>query len=160
LRVKNSKTVNENGKKTFNKKFKFMNDKGSKENNNQNNIVCQLDKDNFDKPKIASKKFKVDDKLTFFMPKELQYILASYLNPSDLVFKIQLLSKKWKAFANNQIVWDIQDKLSRLPLGIRLKKVKILVERRSKGKLFIVIDRISGEEGTLRKVFLDVTNAG
>jgi hypothetical protein len=34
------------------------------------------------------------------------------------------------------------------------------VERRSKGKLFIVRDRITGEKKGLRKIFLDVTNAG
>jgi serine/threonine protein kinase len=35
-----------------------------------------------------------------------------------------------------------------------------LVERRSKGKLFIAQDRITGEKVSLRKIYLDVTNAG
>ena len=35
-----------------------------------------------------------------------------------------------------------------------------LVERRSKGKLYIAKDRTTGERCTLRKIFLDVTNAG
>jgi len=35
-----------------------------------------------------------------------------------------------------------------------------LVERRSKGKLYKAIDRVTGETCLLRKIFLDVTNAG
>ena len=35
-----------------------------------------------------------------------------------------------------------------------------MVERRSKGKLLVTIDRITGHKYLLRKIFLDVTNAG
>lgn len=34
------------------------------------------------------------------------------------------------------------------------------MERRSKGKLYKSIDRVTGEYCILRKIFLDVTNAG
>jgi hypothetical protein len=34
------------------------------------------------------------------------------------------------------------------------------VERRSKGKLYVTLDRVNGQKYLLRKIFLDVTNAG
>jgi cyclin-dependent kinase 2 len=38
--------------------------------------------------------------------------------------------------------------------------VQCIVERRSKGKLYKVVDRVTNETCLLRKIFLDVTNAG
>jgi hypothetical protein len=47
-----------------------------------------------------------------------------------------------------------------VPLHHRLLKTQCLVERRSKGKLYVAKDRLTQEMCTLRKIFLDVTNAG
>jgi len=47
-----------------------------------------------------------------------------------------------------------------LTLGERLQILACIVERRSKGKLFVTIDRITQEKKTLRNLYLDVTNAG
>jgi hypothetical protein len=52
------------------------------------------------------------------------------------------------------------DKVKSVPLHHRLNKTVCLVERRSKGKLYIATDRITKETLTVRKIFLDVTNAG
>jgi serine/threonine protein kinase len=38
--------------------------------------------------------------------------------------------------------------------------VQCLVERRSKGKLYKAVDRLTNDTCLLRKIFLDVTNAG
>lgn len=47
-----------------------------------------------------------------------------------------------------------------LSISERLLIISCLVERRSKGKLFIAKDRLTGERVSLRKIYLDVTNAG
>jgi serine/threonine protein kinase len=51
-------------------------------------------------------------------------------------------------------------KIKPLSISEKLLITQCLVERRSKGKLYIAIDRITGEKCSLRKIFLDVTNAG
>ena len=49
-----------------------------------------------------------------------------------------------------------------MPLGVleRLRIEHCLAERRSKGKLFTSVDRCTGQRCLLRKIYLDVTNAG
>ena len=47
-----------------------------------------------------------------------------------------------------------------LSLSQRLRKIQLLAERRSKGKQFKAVNRISGRCCSVRKIFLDVTNAG
>jgi serine/threonine protein kinase len=47
-----------------------------------------------------------------------------------------------------------------LSINERLKITQCLVERRSKGKLYKAVDRVTNETCLLRKIYLDVTNAG
>lgn len=42
----------------------------------------------------------------------------------------------------------------------RLQILNCIIERRSKGKLFVAMDRITLEKKAIRKIFLDITNAG
>ena len=52
------------------------------------------------------------------------------------------------------------DKIKKLTINERLELYDCIVERRSKGKLYLARDRITQEKRTLRKIYLDVTNAG
>jgi hypothetical protein len=52
------------------------------------------------------------------------------------------------------------DRQRKLAIGERLQITQCLVERRSKGKLYKTVDRVTGDNCLLRKIFLDVTNAG
>ena len=45
-------------------------------------------------------------------------------------------------------------------LNIKLRKKRTIVERRSKGLLLVAEDRLTGEDFTVRRILLDVTNAG
>ena len=56
--------------------------------------------------------------------------------------------------------WKIINENQPLNLWQRIRKVQLLAERRSKGKQFKAINRISGVECSVRKIYLDVTNAG
>ncbi len=84
----------------------------------------------------------------------------TFLSPRDVLFKYQLLSRDTCHFAKDPKVWWVLDKTRSLTLSQRMKLTKCLVERRSKGKLYIASDRITQETSTLRKIYLDITNAG
>jgi serine/threonine protein kinase len=58
------------------------------------------------------------------------------------------------------LLWKFLNEIKPLPINARILKTHCLVERRSKGKLFRGIDRITKQLCTVRKIFLDVTNAG
>ena len=60
----------------------------------------------------------------------------------------------------SQRTWQLIDRYHGLEVNERLQILTCLVERRSKGKLYITQDRTTGEKCALRRIFLDVTNAG
>lgn len=122
-------------------------------------------------------KFKLIDETTpniilDDLPVELHRIIISYLPCNELLKRIQLLSKHWREVLLETCFWKMYfEQLSYhnqsisymyqpLNLSQKLRKVKLLAERRSKGKQFKAINRITGESCAVRKIFLDVTNAG
>ena len=54
----------------------------------------------------------------------------------------------------------IDTKITQLTINERLQILACIVERRSKGKLYMTKDRTNGHRYLLRKIYLDVTNAG
>jgi len=109
-------------------------------------------------PEKAPKRIR--DRLQDSLPRELQFILASYLSAKDHVSVVQGLSVYWRQFVARPKLWEILNSHNPLSLSDRLLKTKCLVERRSKGRLYVAIDRISREMCTLRNIQLDITNAG
>jgi hypothetical protein len=122
-------------------------------------------------------KFKLIDENTPYiiledLPVELHRIIISYLPCNELLKRIQLLSRHWREVLLETCFWKMYfEQLScnnpstynlRQPLNLsqKLRKVKLLAERRSKGKQFKAINRITGESCAVRKIYLDVTNAG
>lgn len=122
-------------------------------------------------------KFKLIDETTpniilDDLPVELHRIIISYLPCNELLKRIQLLSKHWREVLLETCFWkmyfeqlsyhnqSISNMYQPLNLSQKLRKVKLLAERRSKGKQFKAINRITGESCAVRKIFLDVTNAG
>ena len=103
---------------------------------------------------------KITDKLGQLLPYEIQLIITWYLSPRDNVMIIKNLSKYWWGIIRNNKFWELYNKNKQLTINERLQIVQCLVERRSKGKLYKAIDRVTNESCLLRKIFLDVTNAG
>jgi len=58
------------------------------------------------------------------------------------------------------LLWRRLDQISPLPVEFRYKRLKKLVERRSKGKLFAAKDRVTGIMVTVREINTKVCNAG
>lgn len=94
------------------------------------------------------------------LPCELHRVILSYLPWSDLLEVIQLLSRHWRELLIEKEFWKLISETQPLNLSKRIRKVECLAERRSKGKLFKAINRIDDSLWTVRKIYLDVTNAG
>jgi serine/threonine protein kinase len=89
-------------------------------------------------------------------------MVCYYLNPRELALTIPRLSKYWHKITSQETkLWEMVDtKVSNLSINERLQVLACIVERRSKGKLFMTKDRVTGKKYLLRKIYLDVTNAG
>lgn len=58
------------------------------------------------------------------------------------------------------MLWAHLNEVNPLTIDERFKKTSCIVERRSKGKLYKAFDRVNNQPCTVRKIYLDVTNAG
>ena len=92
------------------------------------------------------------------LPTELMLNTLLYLEPKDLVTSCQLVNKSWRALCNSPVLWKRPG--SHIDLRWQVKCSKCLVERRSKGKVYTGSFRSDQRPVTLRKVSLDITNAG
>lgn len=94
------------------------------------------------------------------LPCELHRIILSYLPVTQLLKTVQLLSRQWRQLLLEPCFWQLINENQPLNLSQRWRKVLLLAERRSKGKQFKAINRLTGSSCSIRKIFLDVTNAG
>lgn len=94
------------------------------------------------------------------LPCELHRIILTFLPWNELLRTIQLLSMHWRQLLLECWVWKLINESQPLNLSQRIRKIQWLAERRSKGKQFKAINRINGNYCSVRKIFLDVTNAG
>jgi serine/threonine protein kinase len=94
------------------------------------------------------------------LPYELQLALLSYLTPAEVCLKMQGLNKLWHDISNDTQVWAKLEAADRVDVRWRVACVSCIVERRSKGKLFKGFLRKTRVPVTLRRVNLDVANAG
>jgi len=78
---------------------------------------------------------KVVDVLANCLPYDIHFYFASFLEPVDLTTKLQLLSSKWRRFCLDERLWNRMPNFDSMKLGIRMRRLECLVERRSKGKL-------------------------
>jgi len=92
------------------------------------------------------------------MPYELQVLIATWLPASELLRTLQLVSKQWRQLVLDSYTWRLISES--LPMQISIRRIDCIAERRSKGKMFKAMDRLTGKLFTLRKMELDVTNAG
>ena len=92
------------------------------------------------------------------LPSELILSILEFLNPSELVTSCQLVSKYWQTLVSAPILWNRSHK--NIELRWLVKCSRCLVERRSKGKVYTGNLRTTNQPVTLRKVYLDITNAG
>lgn len=92
------------------------------------------------------------------IPSELVLNIFMYLEPKELLTNCQLVSKTWHFFCSAPVLWNRPHMHVELRWQVRCSKC--LVERRSKGKVYTGVLRSNLLPVTLRKVYLDITNAG
>lgn len=92
------------------------------------------------------------------LPMELILTIFEYLDPSDLVTSCQTVCKYWQNLTNSPILWTRP--YLKIDLRWLIRCNRCLVERRSKGKVYTGYMRASQQPVTLRKIYLDITNAG
>lgn len=94
------------------------------------------------------------------LPWELHRIILSYLPSQQLLKTIQLLSTHWRQILLEPCFWQNINIHQPLNLSQRWRKIQLLAERRSKGKQFKAANRMTNTFCSIRKILLDVTNAG
>jgi len=94
------------------------------------------------------------------LPIDVQLYTLTFLTPQDILSRVQRLNHCWFSLGSDFRLWRILEQHNTLNLNTRVIRKKCIAERRSKGKLFKGIDRVTGKNVSLRKVLLDVTNAG
>ena len=94
------------------------------------------------------------------LPYEVHLEILKYLSPQDLVNNIQHINKHWNKVVNDKRLWEVLDRTQKLSVDLKYTKQQCIVERRSKGKLFKAVCRISGLPIMARKINLALANAG
>jgi hypothetical protein len=130
------------------------------ENVNPNQLMEVYEPLRSKKPLLKVQKLKDSDKLREKMPYELQLIMTFFLSSRDIVVVLGSLSQYWRRYAKDLKLWVMIEKTRHLSINERLQILQCLVERRSKGKLYKAQDRVTGDLVLLRKIYLDITNAG
>lgn len=93
------------------------------------------------------------------LPKELVYSALAYLTPKEILHAVQLTSKQLYLLTQHPYLWKMLNEISPLEFGHKYAKEKKIVERRSKGQLYLARSRFTGTKTVVRKVFLDVANS-
>jgi len=119
------------------------------ENLNPNNMV--IEESLFQK--LVSYKFSN-------LPIEIIIDVLLFGSYNDIITSFQFINHHWKEGCKHPYLWRLKNLIKPLTISQKYIKLDNIVERRSKGKLYRGISRIDSSEVMIRKVFLDVANAG
>ncbi|CAG9322616.1 unnamed protein product [Blepharisma stoltei] len=108
--------------------------------------------------KKRSKSFKCPNYFQM-IPNDLMICIFGFFSASELITEIQLVCKDWRYLANSPILWK-ELSSANVELKWLVRCVECLAERRSKGRIYKGYLRSTEAPVILRKVNLDVTNAG
>ena len=93
------------------------------------------------------------------LPNELLYLVFTFFSLKEILYKIQIINKEWYRLIQHPYLWRKINAFSPIEFEYKYLKEKKLVERRSKGKLYIGRNRLTNETTIIRKIMLDVTNS-
>jgi hypothetical protein len=93
------------------------------------------------------------------LPNELLYSVFTFFSLKEILYKIQIVNKEWYRLIQHPYLWRMINTFSPIEFEYKYSKEKKLVERRSKGKLYIGRNRLTNETAIIRKIMLDVTNS-
>ena len=91
------------------------------------------------------------------LPRELLICVLQWAGTNEAV-KLEGLSHQYRVrISQDRVLWRM---LAPQTIQVQMRKLKTIVERRSKGKLFLCECRVTGRKFTVRRIQLDVANAG
>jgi len=93
------------------------------------------------------------------LPKYFLLDVLSYLTPQEILGKVQCVNGYFKQLVSQPLLWQTLDKYSDLPIKYKYKIIDRIVERRSKGMLFVAESRYDKSLVTMRRVNVAVANA-
>ncbi|CAD8184538.1 unnamed protein product [Paramecium pentaurelia] len=125
------------------KKKEFENQKGKE------NILIQTS---------SNKKGEQQVKHKLLLPKDLLYKLFLFLTPKEINKLIRTLNNQYLQLINQQF-WNYYNRYNPLQFDDLYSKFKFLQERRSKGKLYQVCNRLTGQYFVLRELDTIKANA-
>ncbi|EGR33538.1 serine threonine kinase cdc2, putative [Ichthyophthirius multifiliis] len=94
------------------------------------------------------------------LPYELHFIILSFLKASDIYLNVIRVNKYFNQFSTDTKLWKYLGKFQAFSVNEKYQKQQVVVERRSKGKLFKGFSRIDGQQVMIRKINVLVSNAG
>ncbi|CAD8186118.1 unnamed protein product [Paramecium octaurelia] len=125
------------------KKREFENQKGKE------NILVQSS---------SNKKGEFQVKQKLLLPKVLLYKLFLFLTPKEINKHIRTLNHQYLQLIGQQF-WNYYNRYNPLQFDDLYQKFKFLQERRSKGKLYQVCNRLTGQQFVLRELDTIKANA-
>jgi len=93
------------------------------------------------------------------LPNELIYEVLSFLTPKEILYNVQTVNKQFYQLSKHCYLWKLLNQISPIEFEYKYAKEKKIVERRSKGKLYLAKNRLTENKTLIRKVFLDVSNS-
>lgn len=93
------------------------------------------------------------------LPNELLYTTFTFFTLKEILYKIQIINKEWYRLIQHPYLWQSINSFSPIEFEYKYSKEKKLVERRSKGKLYVGRNRLNNETMVIRRIMLDVTNS-
>ena len=94
------------------------------------------------------------------LPYEVHLEILKFISPQEIITTIQYINKHWHKIANDTGLWKFLDETQKLSVDLKYLKQKCIIERRSRGKLFKAISRVTKEPIVIRRINLSVANGG
>ena len=94
------------------------------------------------------------------LPLEIHIEILKFISPEELINTIPFLNKYWYKASHDTMLWNIINQSQKLMVDVKYLKQKCIVERRSRGKLFKAVSRVSHENFVIRRINLAVANGG
>ena len=94
------------------------------------------------------------------LPLEVHIEILKFICPQELLRNVQFVSKQWYKLSNDIRLWTILNCHQKLPVNIKYMKKNCMVERRSRGKVYKAVSRITKRPTLIRMINLAVANGG
>lgn len=94
------------------------------------------------------------------LPYEVYIEILKFLSPEEIIRTTQYISKYWHKASNDRRLWGILDLSQKLSFNIKYQKQMCIVERRSRGRLYKAISRVTKQPVLIRTINLAVANGG